>query len=297
MVRFRSVLFALALIPAPALADPSCFGLCSIDCVKPMTIPDRWDDFSVTGSVGWSGNGQWDSEKFTDTNGNGLYDPGEAFVDGSSAYTTSGHGPVDGQYNAEYYDPLNTGYVASKDVGLEVVLAAGIPLGTAFVTRYYATDLAVPSWVATAADRFRWNWANCNPTMISLGDRLVTEGGNLKGPTAQATRDIIDQDPSAYWDDGCQCVNSAMGDESPRLFVLTAQDPRIPLAAGSQSILVSKLIGFFIESSDANANLRGRLIQIHRTGAKACPNGGGFVVDCAVPALTRTWGGIKATYR
>src|SRR5690242_4997146 len=110
MVRWPNLIVALALAaPLPAAADPSCFGLCSIDCVKPISIPDRWDDFSVVGSTGWSGNGVWDQEKFTDTNGNGIYDPGEPFIDGSSAWTKLGAGPKDGKYNEETYDPLTTG--------------------------------------------------------------------------------------------------------------------------------------------------------------------------------------------
>src|SRR4051812_2321426 len=105
MGRFpRAILLSLALTaPAPALADPSCFGLCSVDCVKPISIPDRWDDNSVPGATGWANNGVWDSEKFTDANGNEIYDLGEPFVDGSSAWWRGGAGPLDGKYSAENY--------------------------------------------------------------------------------------------------------------------------------------------------------------------------------------------------
>jgi hypothetical protein len=88
-----------------------------------------------------------------------------------------------------------------------------------------------------------------------------------------------------------------MGDASPRLFVLTAHDPRVPLTAGGQSIPVTKLIGFFVESADINGTMRGRLVQIHRTGDNSCSNGGDFVVDCAVPTQATTWGKVKAAYR
>src|SRR5262245_24172227 len=123
----RKLLFVLALVPAPAFADPSCFGLCSIDCVKPLTIPDRWDDVTITpGTAGWAGNNRWDTENFSDANGNGIWDPGEPFVDGSSRYSGS-HGALDGSYNAEFYDPLLTGYVAEGDAGRQIALHGALP--------------------------------------------------------------------------------------------------------------------------------------------------------------------------
>jgi hypothetical protein len=297
MAAFRNALLFLALLPAPALADPSCFGLCSIDCVKPIAIPDRWNDNSVPGSVGWASNGTWDSEKFTDTNGNGLYDPGEPFQDGSSQYSTGAAGPRNGRYDSEFYDPQNTGFVASGDLGLEIILGFGVPGTPTVSTRYLPVDMPIPGNGSTGADRYRWNWPNCNTTLVSIGDRLTLEAGDMKGPTAASIRDLINQDPGAYWDDGCQCVNSSMGNESPRLIIVPAYDPRIPITAGGQSIQVTKLLGVFLESCDVNANVKGRLVQIHRTGANACPNGGDFIVDCAVPTKPVTWGAVKASYR
>src|SRR5262249_31481446 len=154
-------------------ADPACFGLCSMDCVKPISIPDRWDDSSVPTAPGWSNDHQWDSEKFTDTNGNGIYDPGEPFVDGSSAYTKSAGPTPNGQYDAEYYDRLNTGYVAVKDLGLEITLKMGAPIGATVGTQYYPLD--IPSGSGSAG--YSWNWANCTPILVSIADRLVTENG------------------------------------------------------------------------------------------------------------------------
>jgi len=292
--RLLSVLF-FAFLPTAALADPSCFGLCSIDCVKPISIPDRWDDNSVPGAVGWSGNRQWDSEKFTDTNGNGVYDAGEPFQDGTSAFTRGGAGPLNGRYDAESYDPLNTGYVASKDLGLEITLKAGAPTGANVGSQYYPIVLPAPG--GTAADRYRWSWANCNPFLVSIADRLVTETGSLEGPTGQALRDLISQDPGAYWDDGCQCVNSPMGEESPRVIVFAAHDPRIPLDNGSQSIIVSKLVGFFVEAATINGDVKGRFVRVQRAGDNSCTIGGDFIVDCAVAAKPTTWGGVKGIYR
>jgi hypothetical protein len=197
---------------------PGCSEVCAASCLKPWTFADRWDDFSVAGSMNWSGNSVWDREKFTDTNANGYYDPGEPFIDGSSAFTVGGAGPLDGQFNAEYYDPLNTGYVASKDVGLELTFKIGVPAGVTVAHQFYAVDLPIPGSGATEASRYNWNIANCNPVTYTPGDVLVSESGNLTGPTAQGLRDLINQDPGAYWDDACQCVRSQF-QVSPRIFI------------------------------------------------------------------------------
>jgi hypothetical protein len=288
VARLRNLVFALALsAPVPAFADPSCFGLCSVDCVKPISIPDRWDDSGVPGATGWANNKVWDRETFSDTNGNGIYDPGEPFTDGSSAFSKSGHGPLDGVFSAELYDPLTTGYLSSKDLGTQITMVGGSL--TPVVAPYY--PLAIPGGT------YQSNWANCNPTVVTVGDRQTTENSNLIGPTAQALRNIIDSDPTAAWADGCACVTSPLGTDSPRLFVFAAHDPRIALSAGGQSVLVTKLIGFFLESADPSGRITGRFAHIQRLGDNSCANGGDFIVDCAVPALPITWGALKAGYR
>ena len=52
---------------------------------------------------------------------------------------------------------------------------------------------------STGASRYRWNIANCNPTAYGPGDTLVSETGDMKGPTGQGMKDLIAQDPGAYW--------------------------------------------------------------------------------------------------
>src|SRR5262249_13227672 len=173
---------------------PGCSEVCGASCLRPWTFADRWDDFSVAAPK-WQGNHVWDREKFTDTNGNGYYDQGEPFIDGSSAFTVGEAGPLDGQYNAEYYDPLNTGYVAWKDVGLELTLKITSPAGVTVGNQFYGVDLPIPgSESMTGADRYRWNIANCNPVVYEAGDTLITETGNISGPTGQGGRDLINSD-------------------------------------------------------------------------------------------------------
>jgi len=277
-----------------AVAAARAGSVCKVQCLKPWSIPDRWDDFSVAGSKNWSGNKQWDGEKFTDTNGNGLHDAGEPFQDGTSAWTKNGAGPLDGMYNEEYYHPLNTGYVAWKDLGLELTLKEGQPSGASASGQYYPIDLPVPdnNSLATGADRYRWNIANCNPNAYGPGDVVSTETGAMKGPTSQGMRDLIDKDPGAYWDDGCQCVKSQYGDDSPRIVFIPLHDPRIPLNPGKQTIVISKIAAFFLESADVNGNVKGRFVRVASPNGEICPpgaNSGGFLFTISLidPALAR----------
>jgi hypothetical protein len=279
---------------------PGCTEVCGASCLKPWTFADRWDDSPLPGSNLWGYNGTYDAEKYTDSNNNLYYDPGEPFIDGSSAYTRviGAAGPKDGQYSEEYYDPLNTGYVAWKDLGLELTLKYGSPSGVSVSSQYIPIDLPIPGSGSTGADRYRQNIANCNPTPYGPGDTLTTGNGDLKGPTAQGMRDLIDQDPGAYWDDSCQCVKSQYGDHSPRIMFIPLYDPRVPLQPGKKDVIVTKIAAFFIESADVNGNMKGRLIVVEAPGGTTCAGGGGgFLYDCPVVVKPTTWGRVKSLYR
>src|SRR5262249_55659473 len=288
-------------VAAPPGPPPHCQGVCSTDCVKPLAIPDRWDDSGAPGWSIWANNGRWDGEAFTDMNGNRIWDPGEPFQDGRDQ---AGHtGPQDGVYNSESYDPQVTGYLNSRDLGLELTLR---PLPSAG-TPYYPLDLPVPGGAITGAGHFRWNLANCNPNEVSIGDPVVTENGSMKGPVSQGLRDLIDQDPEARWNPHAQRVISQFSEQSPRVFILLGFDPRRTIQPGAQTVFVTKLFAFFLESADASGNVTGRLAWLRKAGGASCATGGDFVVNCssqrnrieseAMPTEQATWGTLKATYR
>ena len=291
-----------------ASANPNKFGnvaavaaaragpVCKVTCLKPWSIPDRWNDNTWPVDKVWSGNQHWDREKFTDTNQNQLYDSSptpEAWTDGSSEYSgKKTDGILDGQYNEELYHPINTGYVAWKDLGLELTLKAGNPSGTSASSEYYPIDLPVPTGNggSTGANRYNWNIAHCNPFSYGPGDTLVTETGAMTGPTGAGMRELIDQDPGAYWDDGCQCVKSQFGDDSPRIVFIPLHDPRIPMQPGKQSIVISKIAAFFIESATVNGDVKGRFVRVASPNGEICPPGqtsGQFVFTISLidPAL------------
>jgi hypothetical protein len=90
-----------------------------------------------------------------DTNQDLYHEAGEPFVDGSSAYDKSkgAAGPMNGQYDEEYYQPINTGYVAWKDLGLELTLKAGNPSGAQVSSQYYPIDLPIPGDNSATGDQ------------------------------------------------------------------------------------------------------------------------------------------------
>ncbi len=134
-------------------------------------------------SPNWQNNGRWDTEAFTDANGNGMYDPGESFTDGN----------LNGSYDAEAYNSLLTGYIAlpypgnllapNGDQGRAITLqpsksASAAPGG------YFALDFSPGGGGPSYAE----NWAACNPANIGPGDAIALESAAMVGPTNQAMR-------------------------------------------------------------------------------------------------------------
>jgi hypothetical protein len=297
-------------MPALAQVAPNCVELCDVVCIKPFSIPDRWDDATaITGYTGggkkpnWQNNNNCDSETLTsDVNGNGLYDPGDGYVDSNG----------NAMFDAEAYDPSVTGYSAGPDagngnasagdLGLELTLKANNSSKPA-PARYYAIDLppvnrgtAIPG-----GDAFRQNLATCNPSAVGFGDVLQMETGNMVGPANQGMRDLIAQDPNAYWDSITRAIQGSAFPLSPRIFFLTAHDPRLPIASGTSTLTVRRVLAIFMEQMAGNAEVRGRLLRVSYPGLGSPCGGqpaiGGFFLACATPATPTTWGRVKGIYR
>jgi hypothetical protein len=297
---------ALAIVAAaPVLAQTGCAPLCAVSCVKPISIPDRWDD--VTGIAGYMGgvrmpnwrlNNAYDFESFMDGNANLLHDDGEAFEDNNG----------NGIYDAEAYDPIATGYIAgpepsnalapSGDLGLELILKASNGSKPA-PGQFYAVSLPPINRGApvTGDPEYRANFADCNPTLVGPGDRLQPEPGNMILATDQAMRAIIAEDPNASWDAASgQLVGSAFP-QSPRVILLAVHDPRIPLFAGGPSLGVTKIVAFFLDQMTGTAQVRGHFMRAIGSGLSCASGGNSFVVECPTPATPTSWGRIKGAYR
>ena len=309
-----SVLLGLSMIAGAgdaAAQGARCAPLCRVSCVRPISIPDRWDNVTgIPGYMGevsgrsrrpeWRNNDQWDYENFTDANGNVLYDVGENYIDDNR----------NGMHDEELYDPWLTGYTAdgfpghrfapAGDLGLQLVLHpySGAPPhpGQYVTVGFPPTNKGTPDLTSI---EYRNDWATCDASLVEPADLLQPTASSLTGPTNQVMQDMIASDPGAYWDASAGAVAGSAFAVSPRVFALAAHDPRIASRLGNAGqVVVRKILAFFGEQVVGSAELRGRFLRVQSAG-EACGGGssGGFAVECPVPTTATSWGRIKGTYR
>ena len=292
---------------APVFAQAPCPALCEVSCLRPITIPDRWDDVTAIpgytgGTIGgkrlpnWRNNSRWDSERLlNDTNHNGLYDPGDAYSDDNQ----------NGIYDAEAFDPAGTGYnpgpsalSPAGDLGMELTLHVGSTIPSApgeyAPVDFPAVNKGTP---VTGGDAYRDVWASCSSDLIGPGDRCQLEPGSNQGPTNQAMRDLIAQDPDAYFDSNSQTIQGSAFTQSPRVILLSAHDPRVPINSGNTTVVVTRVLAFFMEQMVGYGEVQGRLVRAVATGTSCASGRDGFVVECPTSARAVTWGRMKGLYR
>jgi len=275
-----------------AKAWARCGATCGVQCVKPFSIPDRWDDITpIPGYTGgnkrpnWQNDGKYEQEDFTDANDNSLWDKGEAFVDGNG----------NGEWDHENYHPNLTGYIPdpypgntfapSGDLGLELMLHPGQPGDAPVPGQYYSVDLPPINrgTPITGGDEYRENIATCNTSDIFPGDWLQTENGLMAGPTNQGMRDLIAQDPDAYWDPITRSVQGSHFAISPRIVLIPMHDPRIALNTGKTKVQVVKVAAYFMEEMTGPAEVKGRFLKVRAPGVPCVAGAGGV-------------GGVSFTY-
>jgi len=201
-------------------------------CVKPFTIPDKWVEKQT---------GSWDPDDTFD-----LYDNHGQPLANPDVYIPSDQ-------------PGYTGYNAERDKGTQLVLKAA--QGENIAPSFY-NPIAIGT--SSGAEDYRWNIENCNTTVMGFGDPLVSEPGNMVGPTKQGTDALIAKDPDAYWDSTNNRVVSSMH-PSPRVAIIPVYDP-VYYAEGKHNsrnadLKVVNYIGFFIEGMQGNS-VMGRITPV-----------------------------------
>lgn len=210
----------------------------STDCVRPMAIPDKWQE--LRGDLGPTG-----------------WDPLDTF----DRYSVAGVLLAPADYYELPSGTLNgTGYsrgataTGPADYGAQLRFAPDLLLGPAGneqflpvgVSRGYALDLA-----------------SCSPRVVSPGDDLLLEPnlGSVSAATASSITALIGGDPSATWDPAMNggrggvsggCMSSGGCTVSPRIIAVPAFDPDAwDVAPNLPYVVVSRIVGFFIERYEA----------------------------------------------
>jgi Flp pilus assembly protein TadG len=214
----------------------------AMTCVKPFTIPDKWNENQT---------GPWDPTDTFDR-----YDKKGNVIPNADQYIPAfddyGHA------NAGY-----TGYNNEGNRGVRLVLRAG--QGTEIQSSFYYSLAMLGD---TGGDDYRWNIANCNHSIYHWGDLLTQEPGDKEGPTIQGIVELIARDPNAYWDDatnGIKNSNYGNGQQSPRVFPIPLFDPDYYTYGQTHgrvaSLKTANWIGFFAEYV-SGSEIHGRIIPI-----------------------------------
>ncbi len=158
-----------------------------------------------------------------------------------------------------------TGFIAPRDVnGKRIALK---------VSQTFSPGNFFPVALGgTGADQYRANLANGWGGTVQLGDVLLTETGNMTGPTLQGITELIAKDPTARMvkENGVWKVVSDLYpvNESPRIVPIVHFDPTDPPGNGRTTFRVSNITAFFIEGTSGNMIL-GRFIAMRLPGAIA----------------------------
>lgn len=194
--------------------------------------------FSLGGAKGcrpWCVPDRWD-----DANGNGEWDEGEL------------------------YDPRETGYTVEKDVGVQVTLK----LGNANIPSQYRPCCYPPvnkGDPITGAAEYERLIAEGYEGLVEVGDELLLEPGDMVGPTKFGVQELIDQDPTAFWNEDINAVDHYPSDPktigvSPRIVYISIYNPTDPPTSGRNSVFVNKLAAFFVDGVAPNGDLIGRFV-------------------------------------
>jgi hypothetical protein len=236
-------------VGATATAEAAPAGAAT--CLMPFTIPDAWDDVND--------NQQYDSGEYYDMTDTGY---GSDYRNGVPAFNG--------------IDPDGTTYV--NDLGRPVVLKEGKPQEAIVSSWYFPWDVpAVDGGPATGAARYRWNIANCNTSIVRIGEPHMVENGNMTGPTQQGVKDLLKEDPDAWWDASTGTVQgSVYGDTwkaSARVVNLPLFDPRDPVEPGKKPVVFNNFASFFLEGMDGN-DVIGRFLYASGIGVGTTGSGG-----------------------
>ena len=263
-------------VPISAFAAAQAANAGAAKCLKPFAVPDMWYD----------PNG--------DKNGNRVWDPNETWVFGDNpgdryeAYTGPGGSQTATGYGSGFRNQTSPGF--NNDYGRQISIKAQDPNSPyvaqpgVFMPWQLPTDPSeVPckGGIGGGASAYRNDICSCNNSQVQLGVPYPIKTGNMVGPTFQGIGELINDDPSAYWDPSTQTVKgSTYGAgwmDSPRVVKLALIAPGQITSSGMQTITFNNFALMFIESQpNQKSPVTGRFLYF-ATGSGDGPATGSLV--------------------
>jgi len=116
-----------------------------------------------------------------------------------------------------------------------------------------------------------------SPFLVSAGESVPLEPGNMVGPTIQGVTDLIQGDPDSTWNSSTNLPDSPIfssqgGSEawmsSPRMVRIPIYDPEDALLNGKTEMVVATFAGFWIKGIDHHlGTITGRLVPMRAIGS------------------------------
>lgn len=235
-------------VAAVATAEASPAG--AAICLKPFTLPDAWDD----------------------EDDDGVYDPGEDYDQTETGYGSDWR---DGEPSHNGIDPNGTTY--DDDFGRPLLVKEGDAKQTLVSSWYFPWDIPrVDGDPPVGADRYRWNIANCNTSVVQLGEEYMFENGGMQGPTKQGIEALIAKDKDAVFDVSADSViHSAYRPwkSSPRVVKIPLFDPTRELQPGKKPIVFNNFTDFWIDGMQGK-DVIGRFLYASGLGVGSTGTGG-----------------------
>lgn len=175
---------------------------------------------------------------------------------------------------------------STADTGTQIILKEGTPQSTIVPGQYGPIDL--PSLndgdPISGAATYQANIEGCteaNKDPVNVGDNLLLEPGNMKGPTKQGVEALIQEDPGAYWDTSTKTIRGSRFTDpanSPRVGSIAFYDPRYPPVSGRNTIVVFQIAAVFLEGVSGGGDVTARFVNttvqnpVRTTAGQNCGN-------------------------
>jgi hypothetical protein len=242
----------------------------TVNCTRPWAIPNRWNENREGDPPIADDLWEWDDifEKYYEKGPNKgellPVNPPPVPRDTAAGY----HDP-----SSPLYDP-SYGFRSAGIIGELVRLKVGSPHDAITSGFFFPIDIPMLDGPSSGGARYRQNIAECNPDAgtISIGDTVVTEPGNMIGPTKQGVDDLIAQDKGAYWDGtgisgSCAPSCAPMSPRIVPIVVFNVEDYYDDKFDGDSNhvngrydLPVEDLICFFVEPMQGN-DVMGRFME------------------------------------